>query len=74
MVIAGNANTISRDTINVIQVKTGSRIIFMPGARMLIMVAMKFIDALKEAMPRICRPMIQKSVPTPVNWRSVNGA
>ena len=74
MVIAGNANMISRETNNGIQVKTGMRIIFMPGARMLRIVATKFMAAPKDAMPRICRPRIQKSVPMPVNWRSVSGA
>ena len=65
---------INRETIKVIQVKTGSRIIFKPGARILMMVTMKLKEAEREATPRICRPIIQKSVPAPVNSLSVIGA
>ena len=73
-VIAGKAKIISKDTIKVIQVKTGNRIIFMPGARILIIVTIKFREAEREATPKICRPMIQKSVPAPVNSVPVIGA
>ena len=72
--MAGNAKTIKRETTNVIQVKTGMRIIFIPGARILIIVTTKFIAADSEAIPRICRPIIQKSVPAPVKFIPVIGA
>ena len=74
MVIAGKANTIRRDTTSVIQVNTGIRIIFMPGARIFTIVTTKFMAAESEAIPNICKPMIQKSVPAPVKLVPVKGA
>ena len=43
----------------VIHTNTGSLIIVMPGARMLIIVTMKFSDAAMEATPRSCSPITQ---------------
>ncbi len=40
----------------------GMRISVMPGARMLMIVTMKLNAAASEAMPRIWRPMTQKSM------------
>ncbi len=45
-----------------IQVNTGMRMSFMPGARMLMIVAMKLNAAAREATPRICSPIAQKSM------------
>ena len=51
---------------------TGMRIRVMPGARMLMMVTMKLKPASIDAMPRICRPSIQKSMLWPgENCRAV---
>ena len=59
MVIAGNER-ISRNAVNsVIHVKTGSRIIVIPGARILMIVTIKLSEAAMEATPRSCRPMTQ---------------
>jgi hypothetical protein len=75
MVMAGKARMMRKDVISVIHVKTGRRIMLRPGARMLMMVVMKLNDPASEASPRICRPMIQKSVPmSGLNWRAVRGA
>ena len=63
------------EVTSVIHVNTGSLIIVRPGARMLRMVVMKLNEPAREAIPRICKPMIQKSVPMPVsNCFEVNGA
>ena len=45
IVIAGKARTIRNEVKSVIQVKTGRRIIVMPGARMLMIVTMKLSAA-----------------------------
>ena len=78
MVIAGKARMIRKLTIRVIHVKTGSLIMVIPGARMLIMVVMKLKDASNDATPRICRAKIQKSGPispiTSAKRVSVRGA
>ena len=47
--------------MRLIQTNIGIRIIFMPGARRLMIVTKKLTAAASEAMPRIWRPMIQKS-------------
>ena len=72
--MAGKAKIMSKDVTSVIHVNTGMRIIFIPGARMLIIVTVKFIAAVSDAIPRIWRPIIQKSVPAPVNLIPVIGA
>ena len=51
--MAGKARMMRKLTINVIQVKTGSLIMVMPGARILIIVVMKLNEASSEARPRI---------------------
>jgi hypothetical protein len=61
-VIAGKASTMRNCTTRDIQMNTGMRMRVMPGARMLTMVTMKLKPASMDAMPRICRPSIQKSM------------
>ena len=65
MVMAGKARTMRNDVTSVIQVKTGRRIIVMPGARRLMMVTMKLSAAAIEATPRSCRPMTHMSMAWP---------
>ena len=78
MAIAGRAKINKKLTTRVIQVKTGSLIMVIPGARMLMMVVMKLKDARRDATPRICKEKIQKSGPisamTSANRVSVRGA
>ena len=62
IVIAGKERMIRKEVISVIQVKTGSRIMVMPGARRLMIVTMKFSAAAIEATPSIWSPSTQKSV------------
>ncbi len=50
---------------NVIQVNTGIRMRRMPGARRLMIVTMKLMEATSDAAPTICRPMTQKSMLSP---------
>ena len=50
------------DVTSVIQLNTGSRIIFIPGARMFRIVTTKLNPAASDATPRICSPSIQKSM------------
>ena len=64
-VITGNARIRRKDVTSVIQVNRGSRMKPMPGALMLRMVTIKLNAAAREAMPSICRLMIQKSIPWP---------
>ena len=45
IVIAGKARMMRKDVTSVIQVKTGRRIIVMPGARRLMIVTMKLSEA-----------------------------
>ena len=69
IVMAGNDKMIRNAVISVIHVKTGRRIIVMPGARRLMMVTMKLREPMTEETPRICRPMTQRSVEMSlVNW------
>ena len=44
-------------TISVIQMKTGSRIIVMPGARMLMIVTAKLSAAISDDRPSASRPI-----------------
>jgi len=64
-VITGNAVTMMIWVTRVIQVKTGSRIIRMPGARRLMMVTRKLNPAAREAMPSTWSPTTQKSMLSP---------
>ena len=41
----------------------GMRINFIPGARMFKMVTIKLMAPVSEAIPVICRPIVQKSMP-----------
>jgi hypothetical protein len=55
--------------IKVIQVKTGRRIIVMPGARRLMIVTMKFSEPTTDETPSTCRPRTHRSVDmSVVNW------
>ena len=63
--ITGNASTSRIEVIRVIQVNTGNRIRLKPGARMLMMVTMKFSAAATEETPRTSRLTDQKSRPAP---------
>ena len=51
--MTGKAVTMMNWVMNAIHVNTGMRMSFMPGARMLMMVAMKLNAAASEAIPRI---------------------
>ena len=61
IVIAGNERMIRKDVTSVIQVNTGTRIIVIPGARMLMIVTMKFKEPAIDDTPRSCKPITQKS-------------
>ena len=61
-VITGKAVITRNWVTSVIQLNTGRRIIFIPGARMLRIVTMKLKPAASDAMPRIWRPSSQKSM------------
>ena len=56
MVNTAKAVTISTEVISVIQVKMGMRISRIPGARRLMMVMMKFSDAMIDDRPSTCSP------------------
>ena len=60
-VMNGNESTMRKAVIRVIQVKTGRRIMVMPGARILIIVTMKFSEAAIEATPSNWSPIIHMS-------------
>ena len=62
-VITGNARISRIEVIRVIQMNTGMRIRLMPGARMLMMVTVKFRAAATEDVPNTNRPRAQKSIP-----------
>ena len=53
--------------MNAIQVNIGMRISVMPGARRLMIVVRKLNAAASDEMPRIWRPITQKSMLMP--WR-----
>ncbi len=72
--ITGNAVTTRTCVTKLIHVKIGIRIIVMPGARMLMIVAMKLKPAAREAMPRICNPRAQKSMFIPGEYSRVRFA
>ena len=52
-VSTGSESTSSQATIIVIQTKTGRRNIVIPGARRLMMVTMKFSEAIRDEVPRM---------------------
>jgi len=79
IVIAGKERIIKKAVIKVIQVKTGRRIIVMPGARRLMIVTMKLSEPMTDETPSTCKPSTQRSVDISVlNWllkaREVSGA
>ena len=74
-VITGKANTKRIAVMKLIQVNKGNRIIVIPGALMLIIVTIKLNEAAREAIPSICKLIIQKSIPVPGFWATeVSGA
>ena len=60
--MAGSARMRRKLVTSAIQQNTGRRIIVRPGARMLMIVTMKFSEATIEERPRTCRPIAQRSV------------
>src|SRR5690606_15294462 len=64
-VMTGTANNSKNWVTSVIHVNTGIFISVMPGARMLMTVAIRLTAPVSEAMPTICRPSPQKSMPLP---------
>ncbi len=56
MVNTASAVTISTLVTSTIHVKIGMRMSRIPGARRLMMVMMKFSDAMMDDRPMICRP------------------
>ncbi len=62
-VMTGMAKSSRNCTTRTIQVKIGMRMSFMPGARMLRMVTIRLIEPVSDAIPVICRPSTQKSMP-----------
>ena len=62
-VMTGMANSSRNCTTMTIQVKIGTFIRLMPGARMLMTVTMRLIAPVREAIPVIWRPSAQKSTP-----------
>ena len=61
--MTGSENTSRNCTTRIIHVNTGIFMKVMPGARMLSTVTIRLIDPMSEAIPAICRPMVQKSTP-----------
>ena len=61
--MTGMANSSRNWVTSAIHVNTGIRISVMPGARMLSTVTIRLMAPTSEAMPVICRPRAQKSMP-----------
>ena len=61
----GMANSVKNATTSIIHTNTGSRIIVMPGARMLRIVTRKLTAVATEPMPSMISPTAQKSGPRP---------
>ena len=75
MAIAGSARMSRKLVTSAIQVNTGRRIIVRPGARRLMIVTIKFSDAMMEESPSTWMPSTQKSVErSGVNCLDVSGA
>ena len=62
MAMAGRARMRRKLVTSDIHTNTGRRIMVRPGARMLMIVTMKFSDATIEERPRTCRPSTHMSV------------
>ena len=60
--MTGKAKMIRNAVIMLIHTNMGMRFRVIPGARMLMMVTMKLIEARMEEMPRIWSPNAQKSM------------
>ena len=58
----GSAVIIRKLVTSAIQLNSGTRIMRMPGARMLMIVVMKLTPPMIDATPRICSPNPQKSM------------
>jgi len=69
-VITGRANSSRNCTTVIIQLKIGIRIRLMPGARMFSTVTIRLMAPVSDAMPVICTPSTQKSMP----WVGENSA
>lgn len=61
----GSDNSNKNAVINTAQTKRGNLCIVIPGARIFIIVVMKFIAPNKEEIPAICRLKIAKSTAPP---------
>lgn len=57
-VIAGNANNMMAEVINVVHENIGIRIKDMPGARIVMIVARKFRPPINVPKPAICSPIV----------------
>ena len=64
-VSTGAARITSSDVARMLHVKTGIRIIVIPGARIRRIVTMKLMPPRIEAVPTMMRPAIQRSWPVP---------
>ena len=62
-VMTGNARINRMEVINVIQMNRGMRMRLMPGARILMIVTVKFKAAATEEVPKTNNPRAQKSKP-----------
>ena len=58
IVSGGKAKMIRNAVTSIIQVKTGTRIMVMPGARMLTIVTIRFIAVTSVPMPPTNRPIM----------------
>ena len=75
MVMTGKAKMIRNPVISVIQTNMGMRLNVMPGARMLMIVTMKLMEARIDETPRIWSPNAQKSTAcVSANSVAVSGA
>jgi hypothetical protein len=63
--MTGKASSSRICVMKLIQTNIGIRISVMPGARMFTIVVKKLTAAARDAMPRIWRPMTQKSTLSP---------
>jgi hypothetical protein len=61
----GNDNNNKKVVIKIDQTNKGTRSIVMPGARMLIIVVINFIEAIMEEAPAKCKENIAKSTQPP---------
>jgi hypothetical protein len=69
-VMTGMAKSSRNCATSDIHTKIGMRMRVMPGARMLRHVTIRLMAPSREAMPAICRPRLQKSMPCPGEYVS----